>query len=213
MKTNLPITQTERFLEPGKPIVTKTDLKGRITYANESFINISGFTAEELVGASHNVVRHPDMPPAAFGDLWDTVKAGEPWRGLVKNRAKNGDFYWVEAFVTPITENGQPVGYMSVRGIPDKAEVQRAEQLYKDVREGRASLPTTPRLKPVARISKYVCLECHPAADADRLGAAERPGGLGHARRQLCRPARHRLVAAEIPDPALAGSATCTHRC
>ncbi len=93
MKTNLPITQTERFLEPGKPIVTKTDLKGRITYANESFINISGFTAEELIGASHNVVRHPDMPPSAFGDLWDTVKAGEPWRGLVKNRAKNGDFY------------------------------------------------------------------------------------------------------------------------
>lgn len=156
MKTNLPITQTERFLEPGKPIVTKTDLKGRITYANEFFINISGFTVEELIGASHNVVRHPDMPPAAFGDLWATVKAGEPWRGLVKNRAKNGDFYWVEAFVTPITENGQPVGYMSVRSIPDKAEVQRAEQLYKEVREGRASLPATPRLKPVARVSRYV---------------------------------------------------------
>ena len=156
MKTNLPVTQTERFLEPGKPIVTKTDLKGRITYANDSFVSISGFTAEELVGSSHNIVRHPDMPPAAFGDLWATIKAGEPWRGLVKNRAKNGDFYWVEAFVTPITENGQPVGYMSVRSIPDKAEVQRAEQLYKDVREGRAAFPATPRLKSVGRVSKYV---------------------------------------------------------
>lgn len=153
MKVNLPITTVERFLEPGKPIVTKTDLKGRITYANESFISISGFTAEELIGASHNVVRHPDMPTAAFADLWATVKAGETWRGLVKNRAKNGDFYWVEAFVTPITENGNPVGYMSVRSIPDKAEVLRAEQLYKEIREGRTTMPPTERLKPTNRIS------------------------------------------------------------
>lgn len=156
MKTNLPVTQTERFLEPGKPIVTKTDLQGRITYANESFVTISGFTRDELIGANHSIVRHPDMPPAAFADLWATVKAGQPWRGLVKNRAKNGDFYWVEAFVTPMTENGESVGYMSVRSIPDKAEVQRAEQLYREVREGRAALPATPRLKPVARVSKYV---------------------------------------------------------
>ncbi len=156
MKTNLPITQTERFLEPGKPIVTKTDLKGRITYANESFIRISGFTAEELIGASHNVVRHPDMPPAAFADLWSTVKAHEPWRGLVKNRAKNGDFYWVEAFVTPITENGKSIGYISVRTPPDKAEVQRIEQHYKDVREGRATLKPTARLKPLSRVTNYV---------------------------------------------------------
>jgi aerotaxis receptor len=156
MKTNLPITQTERFLVPGKPIVTKTDLQGRITYANESFVDISGFTAEELIGANHHIVRHPDMPPAAFADLWATIKAGEPWCGMVKNRAKNGDFYWVEAFVTPLTENGQPVGYMSVRSIPDKAAVQRAEQLYSAVREGRAAFPATSRLKSVSRVSKYV---------------------------------------------------------
>lgn len=146
MKTNLPITQTERFLSPGKPIVTKTDLKGRITYANASFVAISGFEAEELIGASHNVVRHPDMPPAAFADLWVTVKRGQPWRGLVKNRAKNGDFYWVEAFVTPIKENGQVVGYISVRVPPDKAEVVRTEQLYREVREGRAKLSPTATL-------------------------------------------------------------------
>lgn len=153
MKTNLPVTQVERFLEPGKPIVTKTDLKGLITYANESFVSISGFTREELLGASHNVVRHPDMPPAAFADLWATVKAGEPWRGLVKNRTKAGDFYWVEAFVTPITENGRPVGYMSVRSIPDRAEVTRAEQMYREVREGRTTMPQTSRLRPVDRLS------------------------------------------------------------
>ena len=155
MKTNLPVTQTERFLEPGKPIVTKTDLKGRITYANESFISISGFTAEELIGASHNIVRHPDMPEIAFADLWNTVKANQPWRGLVKNRAKNGDFYWVEAFVTPITENGKAVGYMSVRSIPDKAEVAQTEQLYKAVREGKAKMQPTQRIKPLHLVSHY----------------------------------------------------------
>lgn len=156
MKTNLPVTQVERFLQPGKPIVTKTDLKGRITYANASFIDISGFTADELIGSSHNVVRHPDMPPAAFADLWNTVKADQPWRGLVKNRAKNGDFYWVEAFVTPIKENGATVGYISVRTPPDKAEVAATESLYRDVREGRATLKPTPRLKSLHMIGRYL---------------------------------------------------------
>ncbi|MCW5627203.1 MAG: PAS domain-containing protein, partial [Burkholderiales bacterium] len=105
MRVNQPVTTIEQFLEPGKPIVTKTGLDGKILYANESFVKISGFTREELIGADHNIVRHPDMPPAAFADLWRTVRAGQPWRGLVKNRTKTGDFYWVEAFVTPITES------------------------------------------------------------------------------------------------------------
>ena len=152
MKTNLPVTQTERFLEPGKPIVTKTDLKGRITYANASFVHISGFTADELIGASHNVVRHPDMPPLAFADLWMTIKRDQPWRGLVKNRAKNGDFYWVEAFVTPLKEKGQTVGYISVRVPPDKAEVAQTEQLYREAREGRAKLPATAPLPSLQNI-------------------------------------------------------------
>ncbi|HEY9192647.1 MAG TPA: PAS domain-containing methyl-accepting chemotaxis protein [Methyloversatilis sp.] len=143
MKINMPVTQKEVFLEPGKPIVTKTDLKGIITYANESFVSISGFSRDELIGASHNVVRHPDMPPEAFQDLWDTVKAGRPWRGLVKNRAKNGDHYWVEAFVTPMTENGKTVGYQSVRNIPKREEVAAAESLYRAVRDKTAPLPKT----------------------------------------------------------------------
>ena len=112
MKVNLPVTQHEVFLDPARPIVTKTDLKGQITYANRAFIDISGFHEDELLGFSHNIVRHPDMPPEAFADLWDTLKAGRPWRGLVKNRSKTGDFYWVEAYVSPITENGQTIGYM-----------------------------------------------------------------------------------------------------
>lgn len=143
MKTNMPITQREVFLEPGKPIVTKTDLKGRITYANDSFVSISGFTREELIGQSHNVVRHPDMPAEAFGDLWATIKAGQPWRGLVKNRAKNGDHYWVEAFVTPMTLDGRTVGYQSVRNVPKRDDVATAETLYRAVRDKTGRFPQT----------------------------------------------------------------------
>jgi aerotaxis receptor len=143
MKINLPVTDHELFVEAANPIVTKTDSKGVITYANRAFIEISGFSEEELIGHSHNVVRHPDMPPEAFADLWETVKTGQPWRGLVKNRSKNGAFYWVEAFVTPITEHGAIVGYMSVRTPPNRADVSAAEALYRAVREKRAQLPST----------------------------------------------------------------------
>lgn len=141
MKVNTPVTNNEVLMKPGRPIVSKTDLKGVITYINETFLDISGFTRDELIGKSHNVVRHPEMPTQAFEWLWDTVKLGIPWRGIVKNRCKNGDFYWVEAYVTPIKENGRTTGYMSVRNIPDRAEVQACEGLYKALREGTASLP------------------------------------------------------------------------
>jgi aerotaxis receptor len=143
VKINMPVTQKEVFLEPGKPIVTKTDLKGRITYANESFVSISGFTREELIGQSHNIVRHPDMPPEAFEDMWNTIKAGQPWRGLVKNRAKNGDHYWVEAFATPMTADGRTIGYQSVRNVPKREEVASAEALYRAVRDKSAKFPST----------------------------------------------------------------------
>ena len=145
MKVNLPVTQNEVFLDPARPIVTKTDLKGQITYANRAFIDISGFTENELIGVSHNIVRHPDMPPEAFADLWTTLKAGRPWSGLVKNRNKAGDFYWVEAYVSPITENGETIGYMSVRNAPKREDVAAAEALYRDVRDKRRTLPATPK--------------------------------------------------------------------
>ncbi len=138
MRVNLPVTNTEHYLPEGQTIVSKTDLKGRITYVNRPFIEISGFTEEELIGKAHNIVRHPDMPPVAFQDLWDTLKDGKPWRGLVKNRCKNGDYYWVEANASPIYENGSVVGYVSMRTAPDRREVEAAEEIYRLVREGKA---------------------------------------------------------------------------
>lgn len=145
MRKNLPVTVQELFLDPRRPIVTKTDLKGRITYANPAFVEISGFAEAELIGQPHNVVRHPDMPPAAFQDLWDTIKDGHPWQGLVKNRAKDGGFYWVDAYVTPLTEHGRHVGYMSVRATPARDKVNEAERLYREINAGRAAFPATRR--------------------------------------------------------------------
>lgn len=137
MRTNMPVTNVEYELKPGDSIVSKTDLKGQITYINHDFIRISGFTEQELIGAPHNLVRHPDMPAEAFADLWETLKSGRPWTGLVKNRCKNGDYYWVEANATPIRENGQVVGYMSVRSKPDRATVEATAKVYQLFKEGR----------------------------------------------------------------------------
>lgn len=140
MKVNTPVTQVEQTMDEGQILVSTTDTRGIITDCNEDFVRISGFAKSELIGKSHNIVRHPDMPPEAFADLWATGKAGQPWTGMVKNRCKNGDFYWVQANVTPVTQNGQVTGYMSVRTQPTAAKVQQAERLYQDVRAGNASL-------------------------------------------------------------------------
>lgn len=138
MKINMPITDVEHALAETDSIVTKTDLKGIITYANEDFIQISGFTKEELLGSSHNIIRHPDMPAEAFEDLWKSMKAGCPWTGIVKNRCKNGDFYWVLANVTPYYENDQLTGYMSVRCKPSQKQVTEVADAYRKIREGEA---------------------------------------------------------------------------
>jgi len=140
MKKNMPVTDNEVVMTEGQTLVSKTNLKGSITYVNPDFISISGYSEEELIGKNHNVVRHPDMPPAAFKDLWDTVKQGRPWNGIVKNRCKNGDFYWVNASVIPITQNGQEVEYMSVRSKPTAEMVSNAEALYKEINAGRSVL-------------------------------------------------------------------------
>ena len=138
-----PTNGMERLLDPRVPIVTKTDLKGRITYANPAFVEISGFTHDELIGQPHNVVRHPDMPRDAFKDLWDTGKRNEPWKGLVKNRCKDGGYYWVDAYVTPLTQNGEKIGYMSVRSKPGDTQKAEAEALYKAINAGSATFPFT----------------------------------------------------------------------
>nr|WP_307727826.1 methyl-accepting chemotaxis protein [Massilia sp. TS11] len=129
----MPVTQIEYVLDDGKPIVSKTDLKGKIVYVNPYFVEVSGFALDELLGAPHNLVRHPEMPPAAFEDMWRTLKAGTPWTGMVKNRRKNGDFYWVLANVTPIFEQGRAVGYMSVRSKPTRAQIEAADKLYRSM--------------------------------------------------------------------------------
>jgi methyl-accepting chemotaxis protein len=138
MRNNQPVTAIEHELREGGQIVSKTDAKGVITYINREFIEISGFTERELIGQAHNLVRHPDMPAAAFKDLWNTVEAGKPWNGIVKNRCKNGDYYWVEANVTPIFENGKLTGYMSVRTKPSRAQIAAASELYAQMRAGTA---------------------------------------------------------------------------
>ncbi len=137
MKNNFLVTGVEKDYPDSLVIISETDLKGRITHVNDDFITICGFSREELIGASHNIVRHPDVPPAAFADLWETLKQGKPWMGIVKNRCKNGDHYWVDAFVTPIYRDGRVTGYQSVRVKPSRELVERADRLYRDINAGR----------------------------------------------------------------------------
>jgi aerotaxis receptor len=143
MKINLPVSQIEKPYPEGKYLVSRTDLKGITTYANDAFIELSGFSREELLGKNHNVVRHPDMPPQAFQNLWDTIKAGRPWRGIVKNRSRNGDHYWVDATVVPVTENDRIVGYMSVRTEASRTQIEQAEALYRELNQSKRPLDAT----------------------------------------------------------------------
>ncbi len=138
MRKNLPVTQNEYPLREGMTIASRTDLKGRITYMNDDFLEASGFEEAELMGQPHNMVRHPDMPEEAFADLWETLKAGRPWTGIVKNRRKNGDHYWVVANATPLMDGGSVVGYLSVRTRPTRDQVAAAEAAYRLFTEGRA---------------------------------------------------------------------------
>ncbi|MFT3859010.1 MAG: methyl-accepting chemotaxis protein [Aquabacterium sp.] len=138
MRNNQPVTQQAFELPDDVTLMSTTDPQGRIDYANDAFISASGFTAEDLQGQPHNVVRHPDMPPQAFADMWRTLQQGEPWTALVKNRRKNGDHYWVRANAMPVVRDGALSGYMSVRTKPTADEVASAAALYADVLAGRA---------------------------------------------------------------------------
>ncbi len=133
MKNNLPVTGVENNYPDDAELVSSTDLKGAVSYANEDFCAIARFSEDELLGKNHNIVRHPDVPPAAFADLWNDLKNGKAWMGIVKNRCKNGDHYWVDAYVTPVFDGNQVVSYESVRVKPKREWIERAEQLYKAV--------------------------------------------------------------------------------
>jgi methyl-accepting chemotaxis protein len=137
MRTNLPVTQKEILVGENVNIVSSTDLKGVITQVNDDFVEISGYTKDELIGQPHNVLRHPDMPAEAFADLWKTLKSGHGWEGIVKNRCKNGDYYWVHAHVTPTREGNEIVGYTSVRRKATVNEIARADKLYQTIRSGK----------------------------------------------------------------------------
>jgi len=144
MRNNQPVTQLEHKMNKDDILVSRTDLKGRLIYANKAFCDIAGFTMDELQGQPHNIVRHPDMPASAFQDLWDTLKAKRPWTGLVKNRCKNGDYYWVIANASPEYDaQGNVSGYISVRTAPTQAQIDAAQALYHEVNAGRTALPST----------------------------------------------------------------------
>ena len=140
MRRNVYVTQREYPLSEGETLLSVTDLKGRIVYANDAFIRVSGFEAAELYGKAHSIVRHPDMPAAAFADMWSTIQRGLPWSALVKNRRKNGDHYWVRANASPIRHAGAVVGYLSVRTRPEPREVQQHAALYEQINAGVRSL-------------------------------------------------------------------------
>ncbi|HUH88000.1 MAG TPA: methyl-accepting chemotaxis protein [Pusillimonas sp.] len=137
MRKNLPITNVETPVREDQYLISKTDMKGRIIYANPAFIEVSGFHRDELLGKAHNIIRHPDMPPAAFADLWETLKQGKPWIGVVKNRRKDGGYYWVLANAYPVVENGEVTCYASVRVKPSEEQVRAAEKFYADINAGR----------------------------------------------------------------------------
>lgn len=138
MRVNLPVSNTEYPIGDDTLIVSTTDTKGRITYVNQTFIEVSGFTESELIGKAHNLVRHPDMPPEGFEDLWRVLQSGKPWTGLVKNRRKNGDYYWVLGNATPLIENGTTVGYLSVRTKPSRQLIDMVAPIYRQFINGTA---------------------------------------------------------------------------
>ncbi len=137
MRVNMPVTNNEKELPDGEFIVSRTNTKGVMTYVNQQFIDISGFSENELIGQAHNLIRHPDVPPEIFEDLWKTLKLKKPWSGLVKNRCKDGSFYWVYANATSLIEGNKVTGYMSVRSKPTREQIRAADALYADMRNNR----------------------------------------------------------------------------
>jgi len=138
MRNNQPVSRHEYVFPDSETLLSTTDPSSRITYANAAFTRTSGFEHNELMGQPHNMVRHPDMPTEAFADMWRTLKSGQSWTALVKNRRKNGDYYWVRANAAPMCRNGNLEGYLSVRTKPSRSEIEAAEKLYSRFREGRA---------------------------------------------------------------------------
>ncbi|MGY4532298.1 aerotaxis receptor [Pseudomonas sp. TE3786] len=151
MRINMPVSGRERSFPPNQRLISATDTHGKITYCNDAFVEVSGYSREELIGSPHNLVRHPNMPPQVFAHMWDYLKSGKSWMGVVQNRCKNGDHYWVSAYVTPIQENGKVIGYESVRECVQPAHVRRATALYARLIRGLPAAPLQEKLLVLAR--------------------------------------------------------------
>lgn len=148
MKINMPITQKEIKVSSDQLLVTKTDLKGKIIYANQAFVDISGYPIDELIGKNHNILRHPEMPEAVFDNLWSTLKLGRPWAKCIKNRCKNGDYYWVKANITPIFHQGEIDSYMSVRVMASEQEIAEASQSHQQLKDKKQQLLNPAAIEP-----------------------------------------------------------------
>ena len=164
MRRNLPVTQREYPLPAGFSLVSTTDTRGRITYCNPAFVEVSGYSRDELIGQPHNLIRHPDMPEEAFRDMWATIRAGLPWSAPVKNRRKDGDHYWVVANVTPLRDGDQVTGYVSVRTHASRDLIERTEAAYTRLSEdAQRRLPQwrvhrgeVQSLRPLARLTRVL---------------------------------------------------------
>ncbi|WP_137226383.1 PAS domain-containing methyl-accepting chemotaxis protein [Shewanella sp. MEBiC00475] len=146
MRNNQPITQKEYDYPLDWILLSITDTNSHIKYANSSFCTVAGFEQQDLVGQPHNMVRHPDMPAAAFKDLWQHIQQGDPWKGLVKNRCANGDYYWVDAFITPISYKGEIVEYQSIRTKPTREQIKRAETIYAHLKQDKIHFVTPSKI-------------------------------------------------------------------
>ncbi|EKR74895.1 PAS domain S-box protein [Leptospira noguchii str. 2006001870] len=140
MRKNLPITNQEIKVPINSVLISRTDTKGKMSYVSQDFANISGFSEEEMLGEPHNLIRHPDVPSEIFQEMWETIKNGNPWSGIIKNRAKSGDYYWVDATVTPVMSEGVISGYMSVRKKATQDQIQRAEVLFYQLKNTKSFL-------------------------------------------------------------------------
>ena len=158
-RRNQEVKDVEVTYDKSEQLVSTTDLRGVITYANNIFCQVAGYNIDELVGKNHNIVRHPDMPKAAFKDLWTKMEAGQSWRGMVKNRCKDGSFYWVDAYVTPLYENAKHVGYQSVRIQPSNVLKEKAARVYKKINAGKTLEPKLTAIKSRRYISlvTFIC--------------------------------------------------------
>lgn len=167
------MTNNEVTFPSTEQLVSITDLQGVIQYANEDFCRVAGYSAKELIGQHHNIVRHPNMPKAAFADLWQKLKRGDSWRGMVKNRCKNGDYYWVDAYVTPLYENDKIVGYQSVRTLPSKKDKVAAQTLYDALNQDKNTVEFSTNINVKRALATLICvMSCGYLAYAFSLVAA-----------------------------------------